>query len=117
MLCRYGSTFTTHLLGYPTILTKDVELTKWVYSQTNKGLSDGLPTPLRFILGKNSVFTMTDNMHKKMRSLMKGPLSINELAVFIPTVDKVASDSVSTWKDQKQVRVYHEAKKVTTSLL
>jgi hypothetical protein len=48
---------------------------------------------------------------------MKGPLSINELVRFIPTVHKAAADAIGTWEGQKQVRVYHEMKKVTTSTL
>ncbi|KAG0556109.1 hypothetical protein KC19_11G026900 [Ceratodon purpureus] len=108
---KYGDTFTTHLLGTPTILTKDIELSKWVYSQTNKGLSNAIPKTTRELLGRDSIFFMTDDVHKRVRNLMKGPLSINELVGFIPTVDKAASDSIATWKSQKQVRVYQEIKK------
>lgn len=115
-MCRYGATFSTHVLGTPTILTKDVEISKWVYSQTNKVLSNAIPRTTYNILGPNSVFIMSGNLHKKVRDLMKGPLSINELVGFIPTVHKAASDAIATWKGQTQIRVYHEMKKVTTSL-
>lgn len=108
---KYGDTFTSHVMGTPTILTKDVELSKWVYSQTNKQLSNAIPKTTHELLGRNSIFLMTDDVHKKVRNLMKGPLSINELVRFIPTVHKAAADAIGTWEGQKQVRVYHEMKK------
>lgn len=112
---RYGITFSTHVMGTPTILSSDVELTKTVYQQTNKLFQLALPSTTHSILGNESLFFMKADIHKKVRNLIKGPFSARELESFIPTIDKTCQNALASWKGQKQIRVYHEAKKVTTS--
>jgi cytochrome P450 len=104
------------VLGTPTILSSDVELTKTVYQQTNKLFRLAIPSTTSTILGKESLFFMPGDIHRKVRNLIKGPFSVRELESFIPTIDKTCQDAMASWQGQKQIRVYHEAKKVTTSL-
>ena len=104
-------------MGTPTILSSDVELTKTVYQQTNKLFDLALPSTTASILGKESLFFMKADIHKKVRNLIKVPFSVKELESFIPSIDRTCQNVTASWKNQEQIRVYHEAKKVITSLL
>jgi len=103
-------------MGTPTILSSDVELTKTVYQQTNKLFRLALPSTTSSILGKESLFFMPGDIHRKVRNLIKGPFSIRELESFIPTIDKTCQNAMASWKGQKQIRVYHEAKKYVLNI-
>ncbi|KAG0600327.1 hypothetical protein M758_11G024700 [Ceratodon purpureus] len=103
-------------MGTPTILSSDVELTKTVYQQTNKLFDLALPSTTASILGKESLFFMKADIHKKVRNLIKVPFSVKELESFIPSIDRTCQNVTASWKNQEQIRVYHEAKKYVLNI-
>lgn len=93
-------------------MTSDIELTSWVYQQTNKIFSVAFPKSTCDLLGKESLLFVKGDNHLRLRKLIAGPLSTKKLALFTSTVDKMASEFMASWKDKERVVILDEAKKV-----
>ncbi|CAA6662921.1 unnamed protein product [Spirodela intermedia] len=52
---RYGSLFTSHLLGSPTVVSTDLEVNRWILMNEGKGLVPGYPRAMAVILGEGNV--------------------------------------------------------------
>uniref|UniRef100_A0A7I4CM47 Cytochrome P450 n=1 Tax=Physcomitrium patens TaxID=3218 RepID=A0A7I4CM47_PHYPA len=107
---KYGAMFTTHIGGDPMIMTTDVDLTRWVYQQTNRLFSVLSPKATYELLGHESIFYAKGDHHLRLRKVFAGYLSTQKLVPFTPRIDKMAASIMESWKRKERVIVFDEAK-------
>ncbi|KAL9666423.1 hypothetical protein QQ045_000754 [Rhodiola kirilowii] len=69
---RYGKVFSSHLYGWPTIVSCDLELNMFVLQNEGKLFTVTYPKAMHNILGRLSVLIVTGEMHRKLRSVVIG---------------------------------------------
>lgn len=98
-------------------MTSNLELTKWVYQQTNKWFSNAFPKSATDLMGKESILLARGNQHTRLRKLIAGPFSTEKLVGFTGTVDKLARQTMDSWRTRDKIVILDEAKKVRVFLI
>ncbi|MBA0571430.1 hypothetical protein Golob_005005, partial [Gossypium lobatum] len=109
---RYGSIFTTHVFGEPTVFSSEPETNRFILQNEGKLFECSYPGSISNLLGKHSLLLMKGSLHKKMHSLT---MSFANSSIIkdhlLVDIDRLIRLNLDSWTDR--VFLMEEAKKVT----
>lgn len=112
---RYGSIFTSHVFGEPTVFSADPETNRFIIMNEGKLFECSYPGSISNLLGKHSLLLMKGSLHKKMHSLTMSFANssiIKDHLLF--DIDRLIRLNLDSWSDR--VLLMEEAKKITFEL-
>jgi cytochrome P450 family 90 subfamily A polypeptide 1 len=109
---RYGSIFTTHIFGEPTVFSADPETNRFILMNEGKLFECSYPGSISNLLGKHSLLLMKGSLHKRMHSLT---MSFANSSIIkdhlLVDIDRLIRLNLDSWSDR--VLLMEEAKKVS----
>ncbi|WRX12083.1 Cytochrome P450 - like 10 [Theobroma cacao] len=112
---RYGSIFTTHVFGEPTVFSADPETNRFILQNEGKLFECSYPGSISNLLGKHSLLLMKGSLHKRMHSLT---MSFANSSIIrdhlLVDIDRLVRLNLDSWTDR--VFLMEEAKKITFEL-
>ncbi|PNX78935.1 cytochrome p450 90a1-like protein [Trifolium pratense] len=108
---RYGSIFTSHVFGEPTVFSADPETNRFIL-MNEKLFESSYPGSISNLLGKHSLLLLKGSLHKKMHSLtmsFSNSTIIKDHLLF--HIDRLIRLNMDSWSDR--VLLMEEAKKVS----
>ncbi|XWS74812.1 hypothetical protein CRYUN_Cryun01aG0029900 [Craigia yunnanensis] len=112
---RYGSIFTTHVFGEPTVFSADPETNRFILQNEGKLFDCSYPGSISNLLGKHSLLLMKGSLHKRMHSLT---MSFANSSIIkdhlLVDIDRLVRLNLDSWTDR--VFLMEEAKKITFEL-
>uniref|UniRef100_A0A7N0ZX58 Cytochrome P450 90A1 n=1 Tax=Kalanchoe fedtschenkoi TaxID=63787 RepID=A0A7N0ZX58_KALFE len=112
---RYGSIFTTHVFGEPTVFSADPEVNRFMLLNEGKLFDCSYPGSISNLLGRHSLLLMKGSLHKKMHSLV---MSFANSAIIrdhlLLDIDRLVRLNMKSWSDR--ILLMEEAKKITFEL-
>ncbi|KAF2296261.1 hypothetical protein GH714_037144 [Hevea brasiliensis] len=112
---RFGSLFTTHVFGEPTVFSVDPETNRFILQNEGKLFESSYPSSISNLLGKHSLLLMKGSLHKKMHSLT---MSFANSSIIrdhlLVDIDRLVRLNLDSWTDR--VFLMEEAKKITFEL-
>ncbi|KAK5795638.1 Cytochrome P450 protein [Gossypium arboreum] len=112
---RYGSIFTTHVFGEPTVFSAEPETNRFILQNEGKLFECSYPGSISNLLGKHSLLLMKGSLHKKMHSLT---MSFANSSIIrdhlLVDIDRLIRLNLDSWTDR--VFLMEEAKKITFEL-
>ncbi|XP_039067551.1 cytochrome P450 90A1-like isoform X2 [Hibiscus syriacus] len=112
---RYGSIFTTHVFGEPTVFSADPETNRFILQNEGKLFDCSYPGSISNLLGKHSLLLMKGSLHKRMHSLT---MSFANSSIIrdhlLVDIDRLVRLNMDSWTDH--VFLMEEAKKITFEL-
>ncbi|XP_044461442.1 cytochrome P450 90A1-like isoform X1 [Mangifera indica] len=112
---RFGSIFTTHVFGEPTVFSADPETNRFILQNEGKLFDCSYPGSISNLLGKHSLLLMKGSLHKRMHSLT---VSFANSSIIkdhlLVDIDRLVRLNMDSWTDR--VLLMEEAKKITFEL-
>uniref|UniRef100_A0A9I9DX00 Cytochrome P450 90A1 n=1 Tax=Cucumis melo TaxID=3656 RepID=A0A9I9DX00_CUCME len=112
---KYGSVFTTHLFGEPTVFSADWETNRFILQNEEKLFECSYPGSISNLLGKHSLLLMKGSLHKRMHSLT---MSFGNSSILrdhlLADVDRLIRLNLDSWSGR--IVLMEEAKKITFEL-
>ncbi|XP_050209534.1 3beta,22alpha-dihydroxysteroid 3-dehydrogenase [Mercurialis annua] len=112
---RFGSLFTTHVFGEPTVFSADPETNRFILQNEGKLFESSYPGSISNLLGKHSLLLMKGSLHKRMHSLT---MSFANSSIIrdhlLVDIDRLVRLNLDSWSDR--VFLMEEAKKITFEL-
>lgn len=112
---RFGSIFTTHIFGEPTVFSADPETNRFILQNEGKLFDCSYPGSISNLLGKHSLLLMKGSLHKRMHSLT---MSFANSSIIrdhlLVDIDRLVRLHMDSWTDR--VLLMEEAKKITFEL-
>lgn len=110
---KYGSLFTTHVFGEPTVFSTDPETNRFVLQNEGKLFESSYPSSISNLLGRKSLLLMKGSFHKRMHSLI---MSFANSSIIrdhlLVDIDRLIRFNLHAWDGM--VRVQDQTKKVIT---
>nr|DAD26710.1 TPA_asm: hypothetical protein HUJ06_028178 [Nelumbo nucifera] len=110
-VARYGSLFTTHVFGEPTVFSADPEANRLILQNEGKLFECSYPSSISNLLGKHSLLLMKGSLHKRMHSLT---MSFANSSIIrdnlLVDIDRLVRLNLDSWTGL--VFLQEEAKKV-----
>jgi cytochrome P450 len=98
---RYGPIFTVRLLGLGNaVILADPELIKQTFRADPKTLHAGTQSPLRSVLGPNSLLGIDEEQHMEQRKLLLPPFEGQRMREYEPLIAEIATAEIDTWPEQ-----------------
>jgi cytochrome P450 family 138 len=95
---RFGPLFTVRVFGLGTIvIVADPELIKQTFQAAPQTLHAGTQSPLRKILGPNSLLGIDEEQHMEQRKLLLPPFKGQRMRAYEPLIAEIASAEIDTW--------------------
>ncbi|CAH8384496.1 unnamed protein product [Eruca vesicaria subsp. sativa] len=114
-VARYGSVFTTHLFGEPTVFSADAEMNRFVLQNEGKLFEGSYPASICNLLGKHSLVLMKGSLHKRMHSLTMSFANSSIIKDHLMLdIDRLVRFNLDSWSSR--VLLMEEAKKITFEL-
>ncbi|KAL8093623.1 3beta,22alpha-dihydroxysteroid 3-dehydrogenase [Apium graveolens] len=114
-VAKYGSIFTTHVFGEPTIFSADPETNRFILQNEGRLFVSSYPGSICNLLGKHSLLLMRGNLHKRMHSLT---MSFANSSIIkdhlLGDIDRLVRTNLDSWTGR--VLLMEEAKKITFEL-
>lgn len=108
---RYGSVFTTHLFGEPTVFSADPEANRLILQNEGRLFESSYPGSISNLLGRHSLLLMRGSLHKRMHSLT---MSFANSAIIrdhlLLDIDRLVRLNMDSWTGR--VLLMEETKKV-----
>ncbi|KAK8629646.1 hypothetical protein V6N13_078479 [Hibiscus sabdariffa] len=112
---RYGSIFTTHIFGEPTVFSADPETNRFILQNEGKLFECSYPGSISNLLGKHSLLLMKGNLHKRMHALTMSFANSSIIKdQLLVDIDRLIRLNLDSWPDH--VLLMEEAKKITFEL-
>ncbi|KAK8592140.1 hypothetical protein V6N13_062726 [Hibiscus sabdariffa] len=112
---RYGSIFTTHIFGEPTVFSADPETNRFILQNEGKLFECSYPGSISNLLGKHSLLLMKGNLHKRMHALTMSFANSSIIKdQLLVDIDRLIRLNLDSWPDR--VFLMEEAKKITFEL-
>lgn len=112
---RYGSVFTTHLFGEPTVFSADPETNRLILQNEGRLFESSYPGSISNLLGRHSLLLMRGSLHKRMHSLT---MSFANSAIIrdhlLLDIDRLVRLNMESWTGR--VLLMEETKKITFQL-
>lgn len=112
---RYGSVFTTHLFGEPTVFSADPEANRLILQNEGRLFESSYPGSISNLLGRHSLLLMRGSLHKRMHSLT---MSFANSAIIrdhlLLDIDRLVRLNMDSWTGR--VLLMEETKKITFQL-
>jgi cytochrome P450 len=95
---RFGPLFTMRLMGLGTmVMVADPELIKRTFQADPQVLHAGTQSPLRPILGPNSMLGIDEQQHMEQRKLLLPPFKGQRMRAYEPLIAEIAATEIDTW--------------------
>jgi cytochrome P450 len=95
---RYGNMFSIDVLSLgPMVVLADPALIKHTFQADPKVLHAGSRSPLRRILGDNSLLGIDEDHHMEQRKLLLPPFKGSRMRAYEPLIEEIAIAEVETW--------------------
>ncbi|HEX6945354.1 MAG TPA: cytochrome P450, partial [Casimicrobiaceae bacterium] len=97
---RYGSMFTLHVAGVdPLVVVADPELIKQTFRADPTVLHAGTRSPLRRVLGDNSLLGIDEDQHLEQRKLLLPPFKGQRMKAYEALIEEIAIDEVDRFPE------------------
>ncbi|CAM8980483.1 unnamed protein product [Rhodiola kirilowii] len=108
---RYGKVFSSHLYGWPTIVSCDLELNMFMLQNEGKLFTVNYPKAMHNILGRLSVLIVTGEMHRKLRSVVIGFSNYSKSSPdFFNYVERLSNEILDKVGAIDHAKFFNEAK-------
>ncbi|CAI9758560.1 unnamed protein product [Fraxinus pennsylvanica] len=115
---RYGKVFKSHLFGTPTIVSCDLELNIFILQNEERNKVSSIGFGVHDILGKLSMMLISGELHKKLRSVAISFINVSKSShEFLHYVEKLSVSLIGSWKEEKRILFFKEAKEFTLYLM
>jgi cytochrome P450 len=95
---RYGNMFSIKVLGLgPMVVLADPDLIKHTFQADPTVLHAGSRSPLRKVLGDNSLLGIDEDQHMEQRKLLLPPFKGQRMKAYEPLIEEIAVAEVQTW--------------------
>ncbi|XVE69409.1 hypothetical protein DITRI_Ditri09bG0150100 [Diplodiscus trichospermus] len=112
---RYGSIFTTHVFGEPTVFSADPETNRFILQNEGKLFECSYPGSISNLLGKHSLLLMKGSLHKRTHSLTRSFANSSIIKDhLLVDIDRLIRLNLDSWPDR--VFLAEEAKKARTKV-
>nr|AYM55647.1 cytochrome p450 [Croton stellatopilosus] len=112
---RYGTLFTTHVFGEPTVFSADPETNRFILQNEGKLFESSYPSSISNLLGKHSLLLMKGSLHKRMHSLTMSFANSSIIRdQLLVDIDRLVRLNLDSWSDR--ILLMEEAKKITFEL-
>src|SRR3954454_18614476 len=92
---RYGSMFTIELLALGRLVVlSDPELIKHTFKADPRTLHAGSRSPLRRVLGDNSLLGIDEDHHLEQRKLLLPPFKGQRMKAYEPLIEQIAIEEI-----------------------
>lgn len=108
---KYGSIFTTHVFGEPTVFSADPETNRFILQNEGRLFESSYPGSIQNLLGRYSLLLMRGSLHKRMHSLTMSFANSSILKDhLLGDIDRLVRLNLDSWTGR--VFLMDEAKKV-----
>lgn len=108
---KFGSIFTTHVFGEPTVFSAEPETNRFILQNEGKLFECSYPSSISNLLGKHSLLLMKGSLHKRMHSLT---MSFANSSIIkdhlLDDIDRLIRLTMESWTGR--IFLMEEAKKV-----
>ncbi|XP_062092506.1 3beta,22alpha-dihydroxysteroid 3-dehydrogenase [Humulus lupulus] len=112
---KFGSIFTTHVFGEPTVFSAEPETNRFILQNEGKLFECSYPSSISNLLGKHSLLLMKGSLHKRMHSLT---MSFANSSIIrdhlLDDIDRLIRLNMDSWTGR--IFLMEEAKKITFEL-
>eukprot|EP01018_Ginkgo_biloba_P003323 Gb_39886 [translate_table: standard] len=114
---KYGNVFATSLLGYPTVISTDPQVSKFMLHEDGRLFAPRYPTSLTQLLGKWNIMSTSGDLHKQMRRALLAYINSSLLKhPFLSHIENVILSNLQSWGG-RIVDVMQEAQEMTFSFM
>lgn len=111
---KYGSVFTTHVFGEPTVFSADPDINRFILQNEGRIFESSYPGSISNLLGRHSLLLMKGSLHKRMHSLtMSFANSTIIRDHLLVDIDRLVRLNMDAWTGR--VLLMEEAKKVNSN--
>jgi len=115
---RYGAMFTAHSIGIGTIVViSDPELIRRAFTADPTVLHAGDRSPLRRILGPNSLLGIDEDRHLSQRKLLLPPFHGQRMAGYEAIIEEEANREIDTWPEHTEFRTTEPMMRITLNVI
>ena len=111
---RYGAMFTVRLFGLgETVIVSDPELIKQVFRADPTVLHAGTGSPLRPLLGENSLLGIDEQQHMEQRKLLLPPFKGQRMKAYEGMIAEIATQEIDSWPQDTEIRTAGAMQRIT----
>jgi cytochrome P450 family 138 len=111
---RYGSMFTGRVIGLgPMVIVSDPALIKQTFRADPTVLHAGSQSPLRTILGHNSLLGIDEDQHMEQRKLLLPPFKGQRMKQYEPMIAEIAAEEIASWPEGVEFSVAKPMQRIT----
>ena len=111
---RYGATFTMRVVGLGNVvIVSDPGLIKQVFRAPPDVLHAGTQSPLRRILGPNSLLGIDEDDHLRQRKLLLPPFKGQRMKAYEQTIVDIATAEIATWPAGEPITMAEPMQRIT----
>lgn len=110
---RYGEIFKTHILGCPSIMLASPEAARFVLVNQAHLFKPTYPKSKENLIGPLALFFHQGEYHTRLRKLVQGSLSLDNLRSLVPDIEALAVSALNSWADGHIINTFHEMKKLS----
>jgi cytochrome P450 len=111
---RFGSIFTVRLLGLGNaVIVSHPELIKQTFRADPSVLHAGTGSPLRPLLGTNSLLGIDEQQHLEQRKLLLPPFKGQRMKRYEPMIAEIAAAEIDSWPEREELPTAGRLQRVT----
>ncbi|HSZ04436.1 MAG TPA: cytochrome P450 [Solirubrobacteraceae bacterium] len=111
---RYGSMFTLRVVGLgDTVVVSDPGLVKQVFRADPTVLHAGTGSPLRALLGENSMLGIDEDQHMEQRKLLLPPFKGQRVKAYETMIAEIAAEEIDAWPRDTELSTDKAMQRIT----
>jgi cytochrome P450 len=111
---RYGALFSMHVHGLgPMVAVSDPALIKETFKADPTVLHAGTASPLREMLGPNSLLGIDEAQHMEQRRLLLPPFKGQRMKAYEPIIADIATADIDGWPQEEDFPVARSMQRIT----
>jgi cytochrome P450 len=111
---RYGPMFSLHMLGLGRmVVLSDPELIKQTFTADARVLHAGDRSPLRRVLGDNSLLGIDEERHLEQRRLLLPPFKGQRMQAYVPQIEAIAQAELDSWPEGVEFETAASMQRIT----
>ena len=111
---RYGSLFTVRVIGFgASVVVSDPALVKQVFRADPAVLHAGTGSPLRELLGPNSLLGIDEGQHMEQRKLLLPPFKGERMRSYETMIAQIAADEIDSWPEDVEFATTRPMQRIT----
>jgi hypothetical protein len=111
---RYGTMFTVKVPGLgKTVVVSDPALIKQTFRAAPSVLHAGTGSPLRTILGSNSLLGIDEEQHMQQRKLLLPPFKGQRMQRYESLIAEIAAQEIDSWPERVEFETIRSTQRIT----